>query len=190
MDKTRFVELALANDMNRVILERLPSLGLADAWIVSGSLFQSVWNGLIGRMPDYGIKDYDIFYFDPDTSFEAEDAVIRRAAASFGEMAGKIEIRNQARVHLWYPQKFGTAYPALASSKEGIDRFLAICSMVGMRFHDGDYEIYAPYGFDDLKDMIIRPNPVANFRSALYEEKARRWLEKWPQARLIPAAGR
>ena len=54
------------------------ALALPDAWIVSGCLVQSAWNVLTGRAVDYGISDYDIFYFDPDTSWQAEDAVIRR----------------------------------------------------------------------------------------------------------------
>ena len=30
-----------------------------------------LWNGLTGRAVDYEIKDYDVFYFDPDTSWQA-----------------------------------------------------------------------------------------------------------------------
>jgi len=37
----------------------------------------------------------------------------------------EIEIRNQARVHLWYPRRFGAPYPQLASAEDGIGRFLA-----------------------------------------------------------------
>src|SRR3954465_886354 len=96
MDEACFVEAVLRNRANQTILERLPALGLNDAWLVSGSLFQTVWNCLTGRPPDYGIKDYDIFYFDADTSWEAEDAVIRRMAACFSDIEGCIEPRNQA----------------------------------------------------------------------------------------------
>lgn len=68
MDEDRLIETVLQNRANRIMLERLPELGLADAWLVSGSVFQTVWNALTARTPDYGIKDYDIFYFDADTS--------------------------------------------------------------------------------------------------------------------------
>jgi len=100
VDETRFIEAALRNRVNRIILDRLPVLGLTDAWLVSGSVFQTVWNSLTGRPPDYGIKDYDIFYFDADTSWEAEDAVIRRTTAKLSDVGVRIEPRNQARVHL------------------------------------------------------------------------------------------
>lgn len=184
MDEQRFIELALTNEVNREILQRLPSLGLTDAWLVSGSLFQTVWNALTGRAPDYGIKDYDIFYFDPDTSFEAEDAAIRRCAEIFPDIGAEIELKNQTRVHLWYETKFGTAYPPLRSSCEGIDRFLAPACMVGIA---PDMTVYAPRGFDDIETMTIRPNRAPNFSTDRYAEKAARWKDRWPELTVIAA---
>ncbi|MAB14462.1 nucleotidyltransferase family protein [Parvibaculum sp.] len=182
MDEARFTELALTNAANRAILAALPELGLADSWLVSGSLFQTVWNALTGRVPGYGIKDYDIFYFDPDTSWEAEDRAIRRGQEMFADLGAEVEIRNQARVHLWYEEKFGRPYPPLARSTEGIDRFLAPACMVGI---SASGEIYAPKGFGDVEDMVIRPNPVANFDADELARKAARWKEKWPEVRLV-----
>ncbi|MBO6634283.1 nucleotidyltransferase family protein [Parvibaculum sp.] len=184
MDEERFIELALTNEVNREILQRLPSLGLADAWLVSGSLFQTVWNGLTGRAPGYGIKDYDIFYFDADTSWEAEDIAIRRCAELFADVGADVELKNQARVHLWYEEKFGTAYPPLHSSCEGIDRFLAPACMVGIA---PDMTVYAPCGFADIETMTIRPNRALNFSAERYAEKADRWKEKWPELTVLPA---
>src|SRR5476649_601354 len=75
------------------VLRTLRDLSLPDWRIGSGAVFQTVWNALTGRPPDHGIKDYDALYFDPDTSWEAEDAVIRRVAAAFPpELAAKVEV--------------------------------------------------------------------------------------------------
>ena len=64
-----------------------------------GSVFQTVWNVLDGRNPTAGISDYDVFYFDAsDLSWDAEDAVVKRAADLFGDLDVAIEIRNEARV--------------------------------------------------------------------------------------------
>src|SRR5947209_436649 len=98
MTRDDFVAAALANPINRIILDRLQGLGLPDCWLVSGALFQTVWNVKTGRDPQYGIKDYDIFYFDPDTSYEAEDAAIGKAGDVFVDVGADIEVRNQARV--------------------------------------------------------------------------------------------
>ena len=83
-----------------------------DAWC------SPVWNGLTGRAVDYGIKDYDVFYFDPDTSWQAEDAVIARLQDRLSGSRRHDRGAQQARVHLWYPQKHGKPYPALRSSTE------------------------------------------------------------------------
>src|SRR3984893_986845 len=90
------------------------TLDLSDWLVFSGAVYQPVLNHLTGRAPDYGIKDYDLAYFDDaDLSYEAEDAVIRRVRAAFDEpLKSAVEVRNQARVHLWVEAKFGEAYTA------------------------------------------------------------------------------
>ena len=181
MNRDDFIAAVLRNPINRIVLERLPRLGLPDYWLVSGALFQTVWNVKTGRDPQFGIKDYDICYFDPDTSYEAEDRAIRAARATFAEVKSDIEVRNQARVHLWYEEKFGMPYPALTRATDGIDRFLMHAAQVGIcRTHDG-YDVYAPRGFADIDGMIIQPNRTANFNADRYREKAERWKALWPE---------
>lgn len=108
MDSSEFSSIVQSNPINRAILELLPDTGLNDVWLVSGCLFQTVWNDKTGRAPGYGIKDYDLFYYDDsDLSWDAEDTAIRQAMQALAGIDANIEIRNQARVHLWYPEKFG-----------------------------------------------------------------------------------
>jgi hypothetical protein len=151
MNKDDFLAAALRNPVNRAIADELFRLALPDAWLVSGCLVQSVWNVLTGRAVDHGIADYDIFYFDPDTSRAAEDAVIRRLQGVFTAPGVGIEARNQARVHLWYTEKHGLPYPPLTCSTEGIDRFLTKNTQVGIRRTRDGFEVYAPHGFDDIE---------------------------------------
>ncbi|HLZ06317.1 MAG TPA: nucleotidyltransferase family protein [Bradyrhizobium sp.] len=187
MTRDQFLIAALKNPINEIITRELFALALPDAWLVSGCLVQSVWNHLTGRAPTYGISDYDVFYFDPDTSWEAEDAVICNVAARLAGLGVTIETRNQARVHLWYPDKHGVPYPPLKSSTEGIDRFLTVNTMVGIRCTDDGYEVYAPHGFADIAAMIVRPNPGPNFSPANYAAKAARWKTLWPEITVIAA---
>ena len=187
MTKNEFLAAALRNPVDEAIVEELFRLALPDAWIVSGCLVQTVWNVLTARAVDYGIDDYDIFYFDPDTSWQAEDAVIRQVQGRLAKFGAKVEVRNQARVHLWYPEKHGLPYPALQSSTDGIDRFLTRNTRVGIRRTRDGYDVYAPDGFDDLANMIVRPNPGANFSAANYEKKAERWKKLWPEITVLPA---
>jgi hypothetical protein len=185
MSRDQFLAAALRNPVNAIIADTLFELALPDAWLVSGCLVQTVWNVKTGRDVDYGINDYDVLYFDPDTSWEAEHAVIRTLAKRFEKLGSTVEVRNQARVHLWYAEKHGLPYPPLHSSREGIDRFLTKNTRIGIRRTDAGYGVYAPDGFDDAANLIARPNVTANFSAANYVTKTARWKALWPEVTVV-----
>ncbi|WP_338695358.1 nucleotidyltransferase family protein [Bradyrhizobium sp. 26S5] len=187
MTQDEFLTAALRNPANQAIADELHRLALPEAWLVAGCLVQTVWNVLTNRPLDHGISDYDIFYFDPDTSWEAEDAVIRDIKARLGHLGVAIEARNQARVHLWYPGKHGLPYPPLSRSSDGIDRFLTENTRIGIRRSATGYDVYAPSGFDDVAGLIVRPNLTANFSAANYAAKTARWKALWPEITVLAA---
>src|SRR5689334_2634959 len=137
-------------------------LCLSDWLVFSGAVYQPVLNHLTGRAPDYGIKDYDLAYFDgADLSYEAEDVVIRRVQAAFDEpLRSMIQVRNQARVHLWFEGKFGESYTPLSSTVQALERFASPLFAVGVRLEsDGRLRVEAPFGLADLFALRLRPNP-------------------------------
>ena len=164
-------------------LQIVRDMDLPDWWLVSGAIYNTVWNHLTNRPALHGIKDIDLFYFDPDTSFAAEDRIIKRAAPLF-PTAPPVEIRNQARVHLWYPRHFGQPYPTLTTSAEAIDHFASRTHCVGIRLTDR-LEIYAPFGLDDIFSFCLTPNPVLDNR-ATHRAKAARQMTHWPELTLVP----
>ncbi len=177
----KIASLALLNRVNAAILERTPALGLRDWWLVSGSIFQTVWNMKSGRPAERGIKDYDLFYFSEDTSAEAEEGVIAAARELFIDLNANIEVRNQARVHLWYPGKVGLPYPPLTTAAEGVLRFPCSPQAVGLKRTGEEFlDVYAPFGLGDVWDMIVRPNRTMQLM-AVYDEKCARWQQEWPR---------
>jgi len=188
----QFVELIQLNPAVNEILAGLHELNVPDTWLVSGCLFQTVWNVLADERPARAIKDYDVFYFDAtDTSAETEAEVNRRAAEIFVDLGCQVDVRNQARVHLWYESEFGVAgYPRLKESTDGIDNFLAVCCMVGVRKADGGtLAIYAPFGTDDILNCVMRQNPwYPNAPRDCYDKKAERWSTWWPALQVEPCA--
>ncbi|MGO4840850.1 nucleotidyltransferase family protein, partial [Rhizobiaceae sp. 2RAB30] len=108
-------DILWSDPLVREALIQARSLELPDWLLVSGALYNTVWNHLTGRPSGHGIKDFDLCYFDDtDLSWEAEDAVIMRAARHFDGFAKPVEVRNQARVHIWFEGRFGRPYPRLA----------------------------------------------------------------------------
>lgn len=174
-----FIAEVLSNRFNRAILENWSALDLQDGWLVAGCLFQTVWNLQAGRAPEEAIRDYDIFYFDPgDLSAEGEARVQRRIDEVFGWLGVPIEVKNQARVHLWYEEFFGFAYPRLPSAKAGIDRFLVPSTCVGVRAREGRYELYAPNGLEILYAGVLAPNPLT-LHIELFRRKAASYKARW-----------
>ena len=183
--RARFLRSVLENPVIATVLTRAEMLGLPDWYLAAGCLFQTVWNELHGFDPQHGIQDYDLIYFDDsDLSWDAEDRVIRRCASVFGDLEVDVEVRNQARVHLWYEEHFGVPCPPLTSSAAAIDTYAAHACRFGVRQIGGVVDVYAPSGFDDLFGLIVRPNPVQAPRE-VYVAKCARWTQVWPRLTVI-----
>jgi hypothetical protein len=159
--ETRLADIVRADPDLMHVLTTVRGLGLDDWRVFSGAVYQSVWNAVTGRPVGYGRKDYDLGYFDPDTSWDAEDVVIKRVAAAFDEpFRSDVEVRNQARVHIWFPDRFGEPYEALTGTDEALARFVAPAFAVGVRLEaDDTISIAAPFGLEDVFSLTLRPNP-------------------------------
>ncbi|MER5431133.1 nucleotidyltransferase family protein [Streptomyces sp. NPDC002588] len=174
------------NDVLLEVLRRTAALGLPGWYVTAGCLFQTVWNVVTDRPPQAGIKDYDVFYFDDgDLTWAAEDAVIRAGREAFAGLPAEVEIRNEARVHLWYEEKFGVPCAPHTSTEAAIDSFAATTCCLGVRLEpDGRWRVYAPHGLSDVFGLVVRPNPVLAPR-AVYEAKTARWREQWPELTVL-----
>jgi hypothetical protein len=184
--ETRLADIVRADPDLMHVLTTVRGLGLDDWRVFSGAVYQSVWNAVTGRPVGYGRKDYDLGYFDPDTSWDAEDVVIKRVAAAFDEpFRSDVEVRNQARVHIWFPDRFGEPYEALTGTDEALARFVAPAFAVGVRLEaDDTISIAAPFGLEDVFSLTLRPNPdrplAKGWDRALASASAR-----WPELTVI-----
>ncbi len=155
--------------------------------IVSGVIYNTVWNVLTGRPSGNGIRDVDLSYFDDsDLSWEAEDRVIKKGEDLFSASKIPVEIRNQARVHLWFPGKYGQEFSPLKDSDESITRFSSKTHAVGLRLEADDrLDIYAPFGLDHIFSFQLIPNRVM-YNEPGYTAKGTRALQVWPELTVEP----
>ena len=186
--EARLVEIVRADPGLMHVLTIVRDQGLPDWRIFSGAVYQSVWNALTGRPAGYGVRDYDVGYFDPDTSWDAEDVIIKRVAAAFDEpFRSTVEVRNQARVPIWFPAHFGEPYDPLSGTDEALERFVAPALAVGVRLEaDDTISVAAPLGLEDVFALTLRPNPdrpVAKDWSRVIE----RALARWPELTIVEA---
>lgn len=185
-DSNRLAAIVRNDPDLMTVLKTVRGLGLNDWLIFSGAVYQSVWNDLTGRAPGYGVKDFDLGYYDADVSWDAEDAVIKRVAEAFDEpLRSRVEARNQRRVSEWFPAKFGEPYPPISHTSEALTRFVAPAFAVGIRLENDDQiTVIAPFGLDDVFNMVIRPNPNRT-PAKDWSQVTSRALERWPELTIV-----
>lgn len=168
-------------------LETARAFDLPQWRVVAGVIYNTVWNVLTGRPAGTGIRDVDLFYFDDsDLSWEAEDRVIRKGEKVFSHSHIPVEIRNQARVHLWFPDRFGQQVAPLQNGDDSLARFSSQTHAVGLRLEDDDsLDLCAPFGLDPIFSFRVIPNRVLENEPG-YTAKAERAITVWPELSVEP----
>jgi hypothetical protein len=186
-EQVRALQGALATNRFVVaILQRVPRLGLADWYLGAGAVTGTVWNVLHGFDSTSGIKDYDLVYFDPnDLSADGEAATEQRIREVMEEVPVELDVTNEARVHIWYPQRFGRTIPPYRSAEHAISTWPTTASSIGVRLEGDSLVVCAPFGLRDLFAMVVRPNK-AIIDAHVYDDKASRWADHWPRLRVLP----
>jgi hypothetical protein len=173
------------NELVQRILARADDLKLPNWYLGAGCIPQTVWNLMHGFNALDHIRDYDLTYFDPtDTSYEAEDQRIQAAAELFADLPALVEVRNQARVHLWYEDHFGYPIEPYRSVEEAIATWPTTASAIGVRGIPGQLSVYAPFGLGDVLGMVARPNR-RQVTKQIYLRKVVRWQACWPRLSVL-----
>ena len=167
------------------VFDSWAELALPNCWMVAGAVFQSFWNSVHGYSPLHGLSDIDLIYFDADDlTEETENEHYLRINRCYDNLNIRFDVKNEARVHLWYEDRFGYPIAAYTSAEAAMETFPTTAGSIGIRANGQALEAFAPFGFDDLMNLIIRPNKRQITRS-IYEEKVARWKQNWPRVRYL-----
>ena len=91
-----------------------------------------------------------------------------------------VEVRNQARVHLWFETKFSEPYGPLSAAAEALERFASPTFAVGVRLESDDrLHIEAPFGLADRFALRLRPNPRR--KTVGFDRTAADVRRRWPE---------
>jgi hypothetical protein len=182
----KLIEIVLKNPILSELLNRADQLNIDQYYIGAGCVNQTVWNYLSGLPLQQGINDYDFVYFDDkNLSVEQENRVIEQVRDLYFDLDAKLDVKNQARVHLWYEQRFGFAIDPYRSLEEAINTWPTSATAIGIRRVENSWKVYAPFGTNDIFGKIIRPNKVL-ITKEIYETKVKRWISIWPDLTIIP----
>jgi hypothetical protein len=179
-------QILRTNPIAGCLLDRLPELGLASWYLGAGAVAQTVWNHLHGFAATHAIADYDVVYYDSEDLSQTGEQRIERATSALINADGvRLDVTNEARVHLWYERRFGRPLAPYRSAEHAIATWPTTATSVGVRCARGDFVVCAPFGLADLFAMVVRPNTTLIDRP-IYEAKAERWRRRWPRLTILP----
>ena len=156
------------------------SLGLRDWAIGAGFVRNKIWDHVHGYVkPQVDTADIDLVYYDPDGNDEKTDEAL---SERFREETGLVwEIVNEYYAHVW------NDLPPYTSTEDAISKWPETVTAIGVTLEeDGTLRLIAPYGVDDIINMVIRPTPSFANKIDIIKERVRKkqWLEKWPKLKI------
>jgi hypothetical protein len=184
--EARLVELVRSTAWMMRILEAARAVDPPD-WLVSaGAIRNLVWDHLHGFSKPTPLKDVDLGFFDANRLDEGRDVEVGHALR---QLAPEVpwDAKNQAAVHLWYPQVFGVQVEPLSSCADAIGTFPETATSVGLGLAEDDrIPIAASLGLEDLFGLVCRRNPrrasVSEYR---HRVRTKRIAELWPKVTIL-----
>lgn len=165
------------------LLNYAKSLNIDNYYIGAGCIAQTIWNYQIGNDINYGISDYDFVYYDNDLSEEVESKLRDKINSDLAHLNVRIDVKNQARVHLWYEKSFGFSIKPYFSVEGAIDTWPSTATSIGVRL-ENELIAYSPFGLEDMFSQIIRPNKIM-ITKEIYDMKCNKWKNKWNSLTII-----
>lgn len=170
-----------ADPVRSRILALVQSMRLPDCWVGAGFLRNAVWDRLHGRPTSTPSGDVDVLWFDPERADLSEDRAIETGLRAL-DPSVDWSVKNQGRMHL----RNGDA--PYASAVEAMRHWPDTATAVAARrTAQAGYEFAAPFGLDDLFNLVVRPTPrFRDDKHGIYLDRVRRkgWLGTWPLLRM------
>ena len=163
-------------------LSAVATLNLPDCWVAAGFLRNPIWDRLHGYTKATPMNDIDVVFFDHEDTSDARDEAVERELLKLAPGLPWAPC-NQARMHDYNGDRPYT------STEHSLRHWLETVSAVGIRTTaGGKLELLAPFGFDDVFDLVARPTPHARAeRPAAYRARmaSKNWPAIWPRVTVL-----
>jgi hypothetical protein len=184
--KDEFQKIIYSNDWFMEVLRTVRKCNPPNWYVGAGVIRNIVWDHFHSYKYQTPVKDIDVAFFDEnDLSQERDQNIQNQLQAIQPEILW--EATNQASVHLWFENYFGYPVNPLKSCEDAIATWPETVTSIGVRLLDDDsLKIEAPFGFEDLFNMILRRNPsrlTIDLFKKRYQEK--QIIKKWPKVKVI-----
>ncbi|MBF7144200.1 MULTISPECIES: nucleotidyltransferase family protein [Pseudomonas] len=163
-------------------LRIVSTIGLPDCWIAAGFVRSAIWDRQHNRTYSPLPSDIDVVWFDKTRTDSAIDVEIENQLLSLAPSLNW-SVKNQARMHV---RNHDMPYSSVAHAMTGwCETATGVAVRLGV---DDVIEVSAPFGLDDLFNLVVRP--TARFqleKKPIYLERVRskNWLATWPSLKIL-----
>ena len=160
------------------ILKTADMLNFPDWVIGAGFIRNKVWDYLHEfSHSKVDTADVDLVYYDQNGNDQETDEVLSKKLRE--ETGIEWEIVNEAYAHKW------NSLPPYTSTKDALSQWPETATGIGVKIDRGELKLVAPYGIEDLVNLIVRPSPRFLGGIEMVKERAakKKWFEKWPKLR-------
>lgn len=160
------------------VLAHVRDLGLPDCWVSAGFVRNRVWDHLHGFASSPWLGDIDVIWFDAQHATQEGD---RSLESGLREQDSTLawSVKNQARMH----HRNGDL--PYRSATDAMRYWPETATAVGVRLGQrGAIDIAAPFGLDDLFDLVVRPTTRflgEKYPMYLERQRVKQWQTRWPQ---------
>jgi len=157
-------------------IEAIVSLELPDCWAAAGVVRNTIWDVLHGTTSWTPLADIDVAYHDATAcDIERDTDLESRLCSLCGGF--RFSVKNQARMHS------RNGHSPYRCSRNALLHWTETCTAVGITISEGNWRVLAPWGVDDLLNLVVRPT----FQTREYIDKVlarvaeKKWLTLWPK---------
>jgi hypothetical protein len=168
----------IANDEHIIeTLDIVKNLKLNDCWIGAGFIRNKVWDTL-HKIKTTKLNDIDVVFFDETNLSEKVEKEIEQKLTKINPKV-KWSVKNQARMH------FRNNHLKYINTENAISYWPETATAIAVKLNSNNkIEILAPYGLNDLFDLIVKPTP--NFDLIVFQKRVneKQWIKQWKNLKL------
>lgn len=157
------------------ILKMVSDLKLPDCWIGAGFIRNKIWDILHNKERTTLLNDIDVIYFDKNTLLKQDDIRIENQLKKMNPDLNW-SVKNQARMHL------RNGHNPYTDCNHAISFWPETATSIAVRLHNNSHiEYIAPYGLDDLFNLLVIPTPEFDLKIYTDRINKKRWKETWSE---------
>ncbi|WP_242206257.1 nucleotidyltransferase family protein [Aestuariivivens insulae] len=168
----QLINIIESDDWMIQTLKTVRDLNLNDCWIGAGFVRNKIWDYKHGKKRTE-LNDIDVIYYNKTKALKNDDLLIENKLKTITSNLNW-SVKNQARMHIKNNHK------QYINCYEAISFWPDTATSIAIRLTPNNtIDFIAPYGLDDLFNLMVIPTPQFDLNTYHNRIKKKNWKEKW-----------